>query len=630
MKVIPKIQSGGGMPPLTYYTPLTPPTSGTTQNETSREKNTSSDQENTKGEITNKDYLESLKQIDGLPNDMNELMTSVGKYYQIRNLFSNGKIDTSTLSSRYISTMNKIKIANFNKSQYDSAQTKVTNQGGLNEIAITSTGKVIVQDDKGQLRQLTSQEYLNNQDKYQALTNSNLLYLRAHSPEFSFKNEILGVVENGIGISAITKMIQDSIVNLGANEVSKEGYTYKKEGQIIKGLEILRGASERGVNISDMSIDGMYKNKLITRDQYQQASQAIQYIYNTLPSNAHTLLEVRSGNTENPKKGALDLITKLVMSRTGTTTNLGIDFQEDLNEDGSSKTQKSSQSEVKSNPLLNIVEGKGGEDSSIELNTGTSVKMSAKGINYNPPSIKDNLPITETSLENLLVNSGLMGIMSQNGAVTFGDQVIDPSEFKNIVYRGKGMTRVILPTRYVDGKYIPDFTIMDEYLEAQKEIYKIPKNLPKEEQERQQGEILYKHGLLELLDPSTGLPNLDRFRVFIATDAYGSDKDDVIKDTSLVEEVDSDNKIYQNIGKILSTKDNPYELDTFNAFNPLDYFGVDKIYSGVVYIPINNNKLQSITAYGDQIDESTATQLETDYQQFLKKQSMKSTSASAL
>ena len=629
MKVIPKMQSGGGMPPLTYYTPITPPTSGG-QATSSEERSTSSNSDSTKGEITNKDYLESLKQIDGLPSDMNELMNSVGKYYQVKNLFQNGRIDTSTLSSRYISTMNKIKVANFNKAQYDEAKTKVTNQGGLSEIAITDTGKVVVQDSEGQLKQITSQEYLNNQDKYQALTNSNLLYLRAHSPEFSFRNEILGVVENGIGISTITKMIQDSIGKLEVNEISKEGYSYKKNNQITKGLEILKEASERGASLEGMTLEGMYKTKLITKDQYQQASQAIQYIYSTLPSNAHTLLEIRSGNTENPKKGALDLITKLVMSKTGTTTNLELDFQEDLNEDGSSKKESEDKSGIKSNPLLNIVEGKGGEQGTFELNTGSSVKMSAKGINYNPSSMKDKLPIKETSLENLLVESGLMGIVSQNGAVTFGDQILDPSEFKNIVYKGKGMTRVILPTRYVDGKYIPDFTIMDEYLEAQKEIYKIPKDLPKEEQERKQGEILYKHGLLELLDPSTGLPNLDRFKVFMTTDAYGSDKDDVIKDTPLVEEVDSDNKIYQNIGKILSTKDNPYELDLFNPLNPLDYFGVDKIYSGVIYIPINNNKLQSITAYGNQVGESTATQLETDYQQFLKRQSMKSTSASVL
>jgi len=44
-----------------------------------------------------------------------------------------------------------------------------------------------------------------------------------------------------------------------------------------------------------------------------------------LPSNARTLLEVKSGNTENPRKGSLDLIANLVMSK----TNSDIDFQLD-------------------------------------------------------------------------------------------------------------------------------------------------------------------------------------------------------------------------------------------------------------------------------------------------------------
>lgn len=627
MKIIPRMQAGGGIPPVTYYTPVSVPDTSTQLPVENNESNSSSTKTD-KGQITDKEVLDMVEKIKGLPNDTTELISDLRYFYKVKNLYDNGTINSSQLSDRFLSTLQKLKIADFNKLEYDKAYDKVNQSGGLGEVAITDSGKIVVKNEDG-IQQISSKDYLNNPDKYQVLTNSNLLYLRAHDPNFSYQNEILGVVENGIGLSSINKMIEESIGNLGTNTFSNQGYSYKKEGQITKGIELLQDLAQKGINLNGMSIDGMYKNKIITKDQYQQASQAIQYIYNTLPTNAHTLLEIKSGNKDNPKKGALDLITKLVMSRTSNTLDYSIDYQKDINEDGSSKTKTSSK-EIKSNPLLNIVEGKGGENSSFELNTGTSVKMSTRGVNYNPISQKDSSPIKETSLENLLVDSGLMGIMSQNGAVTFGDQIIDPSNFKNIVYRGKGITRVILPTRQVDGKDVPDFTIMDEYLEAQKEINKISKDLPKEEQERLQGEILYNHGLMELLDPNTGLPNLDRFRVFVAADAYGSDKDDVIKNSPLVEEVDNDNKIYQNIGKILSTKDNPYELDTFNFLNPLDYFGVDKIYSGVVYIPINNNKLQSITAYGDQVDSSSATQLETDYQQFIKKQSMKSTSANVL
>jgi hypothetical protein len=61
-------------------------------------------------------------------------------------------------------------------------------------------------------------------------------------------------------------MIQDSLSSLGTNEISKEGYSYKQENQILKGLDILREASERGISLEGMSLDGMYKNKLLTKE----------------------------------------------------------------------------------------------------------------------------------------------------------------------------------------------------------------------------------------------------------------------------------------------------------------------------------------------------------------------------
>jgi hypothetical protein len=57
---------------------------------------------------------------------MDMLMNDVSKYYRMGNLYNNGKIDTSLLSSRYISTLNKIKTANFNKKYFDEAKAKVT------------------------------------------------------------------------------------------------------------------------------------------------------------------------------------------------------------------------------------------------------------------------------------------------------------------------------------------------------------------------------------------------------------------------------------------------------------------------------------------------------------------------
>lgn len=625
MKVIPKFDSGGGMPPLSYFTPVTVPNQGaynvTTQQDTQSDNSTNKN--SSSGQITDKDLLELANSLDGLPSDMNILINNLYRFYQLDSLLGQENINSSQLSGKYLQTLGKLKTINFNKQQYDKAFTRVAENEGLNEAAITQTGKIIVFDaSDGKMKQVTSKEYLNNKDSYQLLTNSNLLSLRAENPQFAFNNESLAVVNNGIGVKAITEMINNVIANLGESTISREGYSYKKGNKILKGIELLQEASQRGMSLDGMSLDGMYKSKLITKDQYKQIEEALIYIYKTLPTNAKTLLELKSDNAEDPQKGSIEVIKSLLMSKSKPSIEFNPEYQQDMDEDGSSKKDKKELDNIDSNQLLNIVQGDGGEYGRFELNVGNSVKMGVDSISYSLHSIKDKLPITQTSLQNLLVDSGLMGIVSQNGAITFGDQIIDPSDFKNIVYRGNGVSKVILPITYVDGKQVPDFSIMDRYLKAQTELRQF-NNLPESERLKKQGEVLYKHKLFELIDPYTGLPNLNAFKEFVVVDAYGSDKDDLIKDTPFVEEVDKDNKIYQDIEKILSTKDDPYELSTLWGFG-------DSIYSGVVYIPINNNKLQAITAYGQSVDTSIQKGLETDYQQFIKKQSSRSTRADAL
>ena len=77
---------------------------------------------------------------------------------------------------------------------------------------------------------------------YQPLTNSELLQQRAYSPSQAFRNDILKVVSNGIGMEAINKQIQDVISKLGKSEFGTEGYTTKQASQVLGGIEILNSA----------------------------------------------------------------------------------------------------------------------------------------------------------------------------------------------------------------------------------------------------------------------------------------------------------------------------------------------------------------------------------------------------
>jgi hypothetical protein len=46
---------------------------------------------------------------------------------------------------------------------------------------------------------LSVQDYLSNKDKYRPVTNNDLLKLRAENNSLAYKNDILEVVNNGVG-----------------------------------------------------------------------------------------------------------------------------------------------------------------------------------------------------------------------------------------------------------------------------------------------------------------------------------------------------------------------------------------------------------------------------------------------
>jgi hypothetical protein len=63
-----------------------------------------------------------------------------------------------------------------------------------------------------------------------------LLYLRANDPNLSGKDEILNVVNNGIGIDKVTEYIQKCIQGLGASKSEENLYANVNAGTILKGL----------------------------------------------------------------------------------------------------------------------------------------------------------------------------------------------------------------------------------------------------------------------------------------------------------------------------------------------------------------------------------------------------------
>ena len=118
------------------------------------------------------------------------------------------------------------------------------------EVAITNTGNLYVRDDDGQLRTISISSYYNNKDKYQILTQADLLNIREFDPNLAYNSTILNDLSTSIGMSTIVKQLESSINAFGTETIEDKSdkLTVKEKGKVEKGMEnILDGASPDGV-----------------------------------------------------------------------------------------------------------------------------------------------------------------------------------------------------------------------------------------------------------------------------------------------------------------------------------------------------------------------------------------------
>lgn len=631
MKVIPKLQDGGFMSLFTQYTPVqSPAPSQSARGSASREERGSEREESTKGKLTEKDLFELVSKVDGLPNDTRALVSSLQNMFQMQQI--TGTSDVSDLASTYLSNLYQIKMASYNKKEYDKAYTEVTKNGGLNEYAITASGQVIVMDEDDNLKQISVAELLKGTSKYRPLTNSNLLYLRAYQPEYINNNQILNTVANGIGMEQVDKMIREKLSSLGTSETVRSGYSVKADSYIAQGLNVLSQVESAAVaGQTGMTLDGMYKNKIITKDQKQQAEAALQYIYNTLPDNAKTLLSIKAGNASNPQAGAQAVILQLITSRMSQTNSSETTWEgtlEQVTKSGKGKSGSGSgddglgSDDIKTAPYYNMSRMIGGNPTSLSINKGTNYQMDVDGINY--PSIPgfDGKPIGKTSLENLLV-SGLQGVVTDKNAITFGNVVLSSNDFENVMYDGTGGIMAILPTKLSNtGRKVVDLEALDRWEAANKQLRDMGiKSIYDPNHQQEIVQVLYQNQLEKLVNVSSGSLDYSALGQFMIVDGYAVDHSskNTFKDSSFVTKVDETSDEIPMIERALSTdKDQSnYKIDVDNWY---DWNGHNTVYKGSIYIPITSNQLQALTASGQHVKEGPAIQKEYEHQMLQKRQ----------
>ena len=617
-----KFQQGGTTPPFVAYQPVIVSDKRTSAiPEEAVAAKVASDAD--KGKLTSKDLYTMLKEkLKGLPSDVDVAMWKLQSVEESLNLDFFHDF-TSNVENRYLNALQTMNQLSFSREQYDKALDNVKSNGGLNEAAIDQYGQVYMTNGKDY--KLMSPEKA-KQSGWKQMTNQDLLYLRANDPSLSGKDEILNIVNNGIGISQVTKMIQDSIGNLGTNSNSETAYATTQQGQLIQGLnDFIKAAQETGQY--DASIEDLYKAQIINKTQAQQAQQAIAYIYKTLPQNAKSLLKTRTeGGTD---KEALNLISTLVLSKTSEDRSFTVDLEGGPTKKSMSKDANAGSkddTELKTSLPLQVMQDMGGADiAPVTIDKGDGVQMSVYGSFFSAINDKKGEPIVNTSLQNMLAQSGLQDIVKNVRSITFGDQKLTPEQLSKITYNNTGIVRADLPVNE-DGTV--KLSVLDDFNAAMNEI----KGLGNASREQVEA-IKAKYHLDQYLKDD-GTPDPKHTAPFMLTEGYTTEKNG-IEDTAYVKHIknptDDQIQLIKDSLTVGTGKDAKVpDIDTFDWYNPFDYFGTENIYKATVYIPISNNVGAAIRGGNQNLDYNEALKYEMKYRNFQRMNNAKTTSADVL
>ena len=598
-----KYQAGGNLP-FASHTPIFA---------TSESGEFNPKQKSETEDLTTKDVLSLLKDMDGLPADMQLIVGQLQNFNMKNPMDPLGLSSSSNIASNYLKVINQIKVAKFHREEYNNAFNQLKGNGGLNEFAITSDGLLIGSNPEGDFEYFTPDQVNAGEHKnqgYSLLTNSNLLYLRANSPDAAFNHQLTTVAQNGIGMEVITKQVNDILSNLGSSKESEEGFIKMgNNGQIKNGLQFLQKAAQEigDSSITDnMSVADYYQAGYLTEDQANQAQLALQYIWSALPANAQSLLQIKGGSV----KGAEAIIQSLVYSKTSTESQFKATPKK-MSKTGSGSSSSDDIDKLNLSPVQMMQVGY----------TDHQQVTLQKGTKYATVVNAQVLPITDVNKKLLgittldrVAESTFGGALDMNN-ITMGSQLIDPHALQNVQIDSTNLYVMNLPIdrNSLDGTIKPDLSWMSKIEEIDKIIRE--GNIT----DISQINKLYTDAGLPVLMDDNGQLNLQDYCKFGVLNGHALNT--AFKDLDLLDstvlEIDDEDSI-ENVLSILNKGRNEKDRIDFDSKSWADsIFGTkhDSLYEGTIYIPIRTNAFTGMIGGGQYPTTETAEEIEALIQQ---------------
>lgn len=615
MKIIPKYSNGGSNSLFTVYNPVRVPAISDFQRQYNKDSESttiksstkSEKSDETKGKLAEKDLFDMIKDINGLPNEMKSIITSLQRTLETQNLIG---ADPSSLAGTYLNNLYKLKLANQNKVKFDDAVKTAKDNGTLGEAAITLDGRLLAQDSKGNLKQLTLEQYQSDKGSYHILTNSNLAWLRKYSPNMSFaqNDDAFDIINNGMSYEVFQSLLDKSKNTLGSYKYEETGLLGK---EALQGLRVLQKMSKQDQEkCINNALDGVYKYTQSVDLNEQQILSLVNYLTVTLPNRAKVWASLKTG-IEDSNQATQALVKQYLLGNLKENNSFSVDYQG--TESSLKKGTKGSgnSDDTKEGFWRQLQTGKAGATTNSVTLIGKT-KLSVEGKYYGTtPGMDEN-----KSLSKYIGDSKVGYLIKNNKNITFGDQSIFPESFNDVMVNSSAGAQVVTLPINQDGKV--NFDILTTYSKVENKLKELGIKPNNSNYEQKKALLLNKVGLGYLADAQNGRIDPRFFGQFLVLEgvtsskAYGingENKKQQIGDSEYVENVSNNDNLYTTVENALSNKENKYTLDhNWISFNN------DDLYKGNIYIPLNENALNAMNADENDVKDNDAIDMESQYQ----------------
>lgn len=588
-------QSGG----VVSYTPFIP-NSGTTSTSSS---GSTEKQDKITGTLQ-KEIVDVLKE-NGIQSDVDTFLSQANaflnksQHLSSMSLFGGSSDDYSmTDLIQVLSMANRVKQ---NKAYYDTAADRLKEQDAWNEVAVSTDGKIYVYSEEG-LRTVSADEFHKNRDKYQALTNSQVLGLREQDSNMAFNSNVLRDMSGALGLKTITAQLMDTVSKFGT--MSRTEYT-KNTGDAISqsawdGMQILLGNGPQGYY------------KATTKSEKENVQSALSYLWRSLGTDGQARLRAETAaNGLDPSRNQYDLLLQTIEHHTDFEQS--VDFDKSATEydpDGDGKGSKPGDALTEGTLAIEVARGNLTETtaymSPVAQRVSDKAMMSFKAWNAGQLQDRQGDVLHANNLQDLLPNVE-QAKAADTSTIVFGNQVLSSQDAASVVWDGRSLaTRVALPKKYVNGKQVPDFDLMIKLNELNAWVSDNPGVTSLEVQSKMKE--LASEGIYFDSDTKRYTISPERMGFFLSFAAYGSDDLLDITETSKPflqklsrkegKQLKSQFNNYVQFGKAIPGKKEK-QKNNFESSEAGDF------YYGNVYIPIVDPLQATITTTNQYYPKST-------------------------